>query len=308
MAISITSGVLLLAGLVGLVAVIWRHKTKAKEVDTEAAKAPQSADKPNWFMADDKDGKKKWWRISLTTAPPTPLEGASQQSEGGRIERLKAALNRKAAKNGKTLLPMFKSPQPSPRDTMKLPFQAIPEEPLVFPDPLEPGYRAPIYVPQQPAPQVPSLTRTMYDGDGKVEPRSPPKAIITQGLSRTFARHDKRAHPRSPATRRKSWLTRGGQPRHPFIPLNDADVPAAKTAAADGSFQQAFSKRVVPESPVESPIESPPSPPSPPKKRVPAPLNLTKLSEYKNGFGLPSSPRHGLPASPRPRRGQSPAI
>jgi len=310
LAVSITGSILLLTGLVGLVAVIWRHKTRAKEADPEAVEPADSAEKPNWFMADDK--KNKWWRISLTTAPPTPLEG-SQQSEPGRIERLKVALNKKAARTGRPLLPMFKSPQPSPRDTMKLPFQAIPEEPLKFPDPLESGYRAPIYVAdQQPAPHVPSLTRTMYDADGQPEPRSPPKAIVTQGKSRTHARNDKRAYPRSPATRRKSWMRRSGQPRHPFVPLKEEDIPVAKTAAVEGSFMQSFSKpqaRTVPEqqSDEESVYEESPPPMVPSKKRVPAPLNLPRLGEYKHGFGLPSSPR-GLPSSPRPRRVQTPVF
>ncbi|KAF9534907.1 hypothetical protein CPB83DRAFT_221229 [Crepidotus variabilis] len=236
------------------------------------------------------DSKKDWWPINLNLRPATPKE-QEEHPDGSRTARLREALNKMAVKTGKPLLPVHNDKSNKSEASPK------------YPDVLERGYRAPIYPAQ---PQIPALTRTMYDGD-KPQPRSPPKAVVTQGLARAFARHDRRGMPRSPAGRRKSWLTRG----HPFIPLkDDAQVlPAPKTAASDAPvIARKFTMsqpRAAPKPPT-TPLLAPPSPPK--QKRVPPPLQLVEQFERRVRFGLPSSPRTGLPTSPRPQRTQSPAF
>jgi hypothetical protein len=290
-ALAVAFTVVIIAIIAGIVALILRSKNKVADAETAAVPAAQ-VEKPHWFMV---DSKKNWWPMNLGLRPATPRE-QEEHPDGLHSARLRAALNKMAGRSGKPILPTH-------NDKRDLP--SIPEPSPRYPDILERGYRAPIY----PTTEVPALTRTMYEGD-KPQPRSPPKAIVTQGLSRAFARHDRRGMPRSPAGRRKSWLTRGA---HPFIPLkeNAQVLSAPKTAAVDApSLTHKFTMskpRVAPKPPTTAPLLAPPSPPK--NKRVPPPLRLEEQFERRVRFGLPSSPRTGLPTSPRPRhRAESPAF
>jgi hypothetical protein len=283
-ALVVTGGVVFIALVTGLIFLIMRDRKRVK--DPESVPTEQ-VDKPRWFMVNNE--KSNWWNNFQWQSSPTD---DGEHPEGSRIERIRAALNK--SKQRKPLLPIasVSKAQPSARDTIALPMQSVPQ--IQSSDLLERGSKAPIYpVAQVSSPQVPTLTRTMYEGD-KPEPRSPPKAIVTSGLSRSIMRSDRRGFPRSPAGRRKSWLTRGSQLRHPFLPLKDSDVPTAsvpKTASKPSYMVPVISPVV------ESKFVLPPLP-----KRAPPPLNLG-----------PDSPRRevrpGLPTSPRPRvRIQSPAF
>lgn len=279
-ALAITFTVVFIAFIVGIVALVIKSRRKAVDVETVAAPTEQS-DKPRWFMVDS--DKKHWWSVDLASRPSTAKE-LQTHPDGMRTERLKAALNKMSGRSGKALLPLHADKLAS------LPTESIPEPSPKYPDILERGHRAPLYL----TAQVPAITRTIYEGD---KPRSPPKALVTQGLSRAFARHERRGMgPRSPASRRKSWLTKGPQ-HHPFIPLKDDAhlLPAPKTAAVDAppltvsvKFDLAH-PRAAPKPPTTAPLPAPPSPPK--NKRVPPPLRLMENFERRVRFGLTPSPR-----------------
>ena len=157
--------------------------------------------------------KAQWWNHfqwqSLETGEP-----GSQLPAGSRVERIKAALNRK---KGRPVLPLDNGSKPLPN----------PPEIIVAPRPPSQQYpdipkrvdKAPLHQPPQ-QPPTPTLRRTLYSRN-KEQLRSPPKAILAPGLSRTLVRDDRR---RSPTVRRKSWLSRAAL-RHPFLPLKDTDAP-----------------------------------------------------------------------------------
>ena len=279
--------------IVAVTALIFLIVRERKRVGDSESVPTEQVDKPHWFMLEN-EKKVNWWNNFRWQSSPTNDE---EHPEGSRTARIRAALNK--SKKGKPLLPFANDSkaQASPRDTIALPLQSVHQ--TQSPDLLERGSKAPIYPAARASPpRVPTLTRTMYEGD-KPEPRSPPKAIVTAGLSRSIMRGDRRGFPRSPAGRRKSWLTRGGQLRHPFLPLKDSDAPMAsapRTAFVDGS-KPSYTLPVIP--PVGESQRIPPPLP----KRAPPPLNLD-----------PESPRPvvrpSLPTSPRPRgiRIQSPAF
>jgi len=300
-ALAVAFTVVIIAIIAGVVALLIRRKNKAADAETAAVPTTQ-VEKPRWFMV---DSKKDWWSINLNLHPATPQEREAHP-DGMRTQRLKAALNKMSGRSGKPLLPMHNDKvAPLPTQSIPEPSQTTPK----YPDVLERGYRAPIY-------PVPAITKTVYEGD-KPQPRSPPKALITQGLARAFARHDRRGMPRSPAGRRKSWLTKGA---HPFIPLkDDAHVlPAPKTAALDApSLTHKFTMskpRAAPRPPATAPLLQVALPSPPKNKRVPPPLQLEQSFERRVRFGLPSSPRFGLSSarsalSARSRQhGESPAF
>jgi len=285
--LAIAGGVVFIALVTGLIFLILRNRKKVEEPESAAT---EQVDKRQWFMVDDK--KVNWWNNFRWQSSPTD---DAEHPEGSRIERIRAALNK--SKKDKPLLPFAHDSkvQPSARDTAALPMQSAQ---LQSSNLLERGSKAPIYPATQVSPpRVPTLTRTMYEGD-KFVPRSPPKAIVTAGLSRSNMGADRRGLPRSPAGRRKSWVTRGSQLRHPFLPLKDSDVPMApapKSAFVEG-------RKPIYTVPVIPPVVDPKLVPPPLPKRAPPPLNLE-----------PDSPRRevrfGLPTSPRPRvRIQSPAF
>jgi len=284
-ALAIAFTVVFVAVIVGVLALVFRAKNKFADAESGPVSAGQ-AEKPHWFMV---NSGKKWWPSNLGLTPKEQAE----HPDGTRVERLKLALNKMAARSGKPLLPMHnkeKSPD--------LPIQQIPGVSPRYPDILERTAQIPSIIVEKP------------------NPRSPPKALITQGLARTFAR----SMPRSPAGRRRSWLIRGAQ-RHPFIPLNDSDLLSAPKTAGVNPVSRKLTMsqpREAPVPPTTAPLLAPHSPPKPPK-RVPPPLVLEEAFERRVRFGLPSSPRFGLPGSPRPatartvtprtaKRGESPAF
>jgi hypothetical protein len=304
MALAIAGGVVLIAGFVGLYLLYRRQRQKVPEPESGAI------DKPHWFMVDGKNDKMDWWKLSNKVQEKAKLD--AELPEGSRIERLKAALNMRPGKKQQPLLPIHRDTKSSPTESIALPMQTDPEMQHRYPDVLERGYRAPIYPVQSP-PQVPALTRTMYDGDKAGHPRSPPKALVTQGLTRSIGRSVDRRLPRSPAGRRKSWLTRGNQFRHPFLPLKDSDAPLPTISApvpitvdpSNPKLNYSVSIGKPRAAPVPPPLLVPPVPPKGGARRPPAPLQLAP------GSADIASARHvrfGLPTSPRPARNQSPAI
>jgi len=287
-ALAIAGGVVFVALVAGLIFLIMRKREKVEEPESALT---EQVDKPRWFVVDNE--RVNWWNNFRWQSSPTD---DGEHPEGSRIERLRAAL--KKSKKDKSLLPIAhdSKARPSARDTITFPLQEVPKSQSS--DLLERGSKAPIYPATQVSPpRVPTLTRTMYEGD-KFVPRSPPKAIVTAGLSRSNMRADRRGFPRSPAGRRKSWVTRGGQLRHPFLPLKDSDVPIAlapKSAFVNGS-KPSYTVPVIPPV-VESKVVPPPLP-----KRTPPALNLELDSPRREV-------RFGLPTSPRPRvRIQSPSF
>ncbi|CAA7260210.1 unnamed protein product [Cyclocybe aegerita] len=301
-ALAIAGAVVLVVGILGLYLLYRRQKQKIPEPEAGAV------EKPSWRMVDAKNDRMDWWRLSLRLQPTTPSD--PNLPEGSRIERLKAALNKKAGK-AQPLLPTHT--KPSPTETIRLPMQSIPDVKPKYPDILEKDYRAPMYPVDQSPPQIPTLTRTLYDGGKQIplNPRSPPRALITQGMARSGSgRSGRSGTPRSPANRRRSWLTRH-QVRHPFLPLKDTDaqappISAPKPVAIDPSnpklnYAVSMSKPraapVPPQGPRGSPVAA--IPPKGALKRHPTPLHLDdSVSERKVRFGLPGSPRPSRMASP----------
>ena len=267
-------------------------------------------------MADGKNEKMDWWRLSLKLGDKAKLD--AELPEGSRIERLKAALNKKAGREQQPVLPLHRDMKSSPTETIALPLQSDPDQHR-YPDVLERGYRAPLYPVQSP-PRVPTLTRTMYDGDKASPPRSPPRALVTSGLTRSTTRNsDRRQLPRSPAGRRKSWLTRGNQFRHPFLPLKDSDAPLPQISAPTPvpidpsnpklNYSVSIGKpRTAPLPPSDTLVPAVSSKGA--ARRAPTPLQLAPGSAEPlgSGRGTGLQARFGLPNTPRINRNQSPAV
>lgn len=194
-----------------------RHRRKKVHHPEEGL---ASVDKPSWFMVEHE--KNQWWSHFHWQSS----EAGSQLPEGSRVERIKAALNRK---KGKPVLPLDNGIKslPSPPEIIVAPRSPSPQ----YPDIPKRGDKAPLHQPAQ-QPPTPSLRRTLHPRN-KEQLRSPPKAILAPGLSRALVRDDRR---RSPTARRKSWLSRAAL-RHPFLPLKDTDAPLVsalpRTVGAD---------------------------------------------------------------------------
>ncbi|KAJ3511555.1 hypothetical protein NLJ89_g4028 [Agrocybe chaxingu] len=279
-ALAIAGAVVLVVGILGLYLLYRRQKQKIPEPEAGAV------EKPSWRMVDAKNDKMDWWRLSLRLQPTTPAD--PNLPEGSRIERLKAALNKKAGK-AQPLLPTHT--KPSPTETIRLPMQSIPDVKPKYPDILEKDYRAPMYPVDQSPPQIPALTRTLYDGGKQIplNPRSPPRALVTQGMARSGSgRSGRSGTPRSPANRRRSWLT-----RHQPVAI-DPSNPKLNYAV---SMSKPRAAPVPPQDPRGSLV--PVVPPKGALKRHPTPLHLDdSVSERKVRFGLPGSPRPSRMASP----------
>jgi len=275
-AVAITAAVIFVAVIVGLVFTVMRHRRK--KVQEPEAGLVEPVDKPTWFIVETE--KVQWWRnfqwrSSSTEDPYLP--------EGSRIERIKAALSRNKEK---PVLPLY-------NDTKFLP--SPPSSQPQYPDILEHGYKAPLYQPpQQPAAQVP-VTRTMYRSN-KPQLRSPPKAVITQGLSRSLMRSDRRGFPRSPAARRQSWLSRAAL-HHPFLPLKDTDASLIAPPRIADPPKTRFINRPSPLQPIVESRKLAPSVPIKPALRPP-PLNLDEEPRRQIQFG---SPKIRIAPSPRIR-------
>lgn len=250
--------------------------------------------RPSWWIVEDKNEKINWWRSSHQLDAPATTE------DGGRIARLKAALQRQAGKKQRPIIPMHHSNSPSPTGSLGLPMQTIPEIQPKYPDSLERGYRAPIYPVESP-PQVPLI----YVGAKSLKrgPTSPPRAIVTGGQRVTLARTGARSGPpRSPAGRRRDWAQRHSF-RNPFLPLKDTDASLKISAPMPVSYidptnlkltygPSLMMPRAAPTPPVES--YGPPVLPKIRKVIPPAPLNLDNrqpLSAARIRIGLPTSPR-----------------
>jgi len=276
MAVAITCVVIFVAVIAAIILTVMRHRKK--NVEQPEAGLVGSVDKPTWFMVETE--KVHWWRnfqwqSSSTEDPNLP--------EGSRVERIKAALSRKKEKS---ILPLYNDSKSLP----SLPASIIPppsNTQLQFPDILDRAYKAPLHQPpQQSAAQVPvpSVTRKLY---GKSQPRSPPKAVVTQGFSRSVVRNS-RGLPRSPAARRKSWLARAPV-HHPFLPVkDDASSVIAPTRTADARVPQTrFISRPSPLQPItESRSKHAPSVPIKPALRPP-PLDLDEEPRRRIRFGGP---------------------
>ncbi|PPQ77690.1 hypothetical protein CVT25_011125 [Psilocybe cyanescens] len=305
-ALAITGGVVLVAGLIGLFLLYLRQKEKVSE--PESASIP--AVKPHWWMVEGKGEKMDWqWRLSHRISTPAP---ASSQAEGrSRIERLRKALNipRKSS-NAQPILPTHRSQAPSPTDSLNLPMQTNANIEPRYPAALERGYNIPNYPVQSP-PQIPSVTMTTYDVNKplKRSPSVPPKAITTQSqrptLSRSLARS---GAPRSPAGRR--WLSRNSF-RHPFLPLKDSDAPLttsgpgpapASSQLGIGYGTKVHESRIMTSTPAGVPLSSL-KPPVQARAPMRKPTALRLLSEEASSGRV----RVGLPSSPRPIRA-SPAV
>jgi hypothetical protein len=211
-AIAVTVAVVVVAAIVGVILTIMRYRRK--KVDHPEANLFNPVDKPSWFMVEHE--KTQWWRSFQWQSSETGYPG-SELPEGSRIERIKAALSRK---KGNPVLPPDNGSKsfPSPPEIIVAPRHPSPQ----YPDFPKRGDKAPLHQPpqQSPAQLTPTLRRTLYRRN-KEQLRSPPKAILAPGLSRTLVRDGRR---RSPAERRKSWLSRTAL-RHPFLPLKDMDAP-----------------------------------------------------------------------------------
>jgi len=270
MAVAITCVIIFVAVISAIILTVMRHRKK--KVEEPEAGLVGSVEKPTWFMVETE--KAQWWRnfqwrLSSTEDPNLP--------EGSRVERLKAALSRKKEKS---ILPLYNDSKslPSPPAAIIPP---LPNTQPQYPDILERGYKAPLH--QQSAVQVPvPSTRKLY---GKSQPRSPPRAVITQGLPRSLVRNS-RGLPRSPAARRKSWLSRADH--HPFLPLKDASSVIAPMRAADARVPTTrFISRPSPLQPItESRSKHAPSVPIKPALRPP-PLDLDEEPRREIRFGRP---------------------
>lgn len=177
-----------------------RRNTKRKRIDEP--EAGLIAVKPTF-----ESEKSQWWRNFRWQSSPI---ADSEHPEGTRIERIKQALGKK---NRGPILPLHKASNSLPSPPANLQPQ--------YPDFLERGPKASLDHPSQQA-----LTE-------KPQPRSPPKAIVTHGAPRKLVRSDRRGLPNSPKAWRKSRRSRGSL-RHPFLPLNEPEIPSApKTAGVD---------------------------------------------------------------------------
>jgi hypothetical protein len=239
----------------------------------------EPVDKSTWFMVETENVQ--WWRNFQWQSSSAEDPGLP---EGSRVERIKAALSRKKEKS---ILPLYNDSKslPSPPATVVPPPDTLPQ----YPNIIERGYKAPLYQPpQQSVGQVPvpPVTRTLY-GSNKSQLRSPPKALITQGLSRSLMRGDRRGLPRSPAGRRKSWLSRAAL-HHPFLP-SDASSVIAQRAVPKIS-------RPSPLQPVSG-LSASRSVPIKPASRPP-PLDLDEEPRRAIRFG---SPQVRMAASPKIR-------
>jgi hypothetical protein len=269
-ALAIAGGVVLLVLMIGILLLyLTQRSASARIPDVEPGTVP----KPQWWMVEGKNEKMGWWKLG--SGKDNSPEG--ELDNGSRIERLKAALQvRKAGKNGQQAL----SPV--------LPLQTDPDTQHKYPDVLERGFRAPVY-PFQSSPQIPSITRTMYDGSNHLNPPLP--AIVTEGqrvtLSRTGA-------PRSPAGRRRSRDRLSRQFRNPFLPLKDSDVTMPKISAP-------MPATIDPSNPKLQHVLSH-SALSPQKVGVRRPAPLAPIL-FEPETPLASGPisRLGIPMSPRPQ-------
>ncbi|KAF8165015.1 hypothetical protein B0H34DRAFT_687431 [Crassisporium funariophilum] len=294
-AIAITAAVVLVAGALGLYLFIRRQRRSTVEPEAGAV------DKPSWWMVEGKNEKMDWWRLSHRIPP---VDGTEPEQVDGRsrFNRLKAALQRKAGKD-QPLLPTHRGDIRSPTDSLNLPMQTDPNLQPRYPDALERGFRAPLYPVESSGPQIPpipSLTRTVYDTDQPVKqtPSVPPRAIVTQG--RTLS--DRRAGaPRSPASKRKSWLHRHSF-RHPFLPLKDSEAPLPQISAPTPADSASTHPKLGYSASIGKPRTTGPSPLGGRKSSLkpaggrrpalPAPLQLQDGEQpRKVVFGLPCSPR-----------------
>jgi len=309
-ALAVTASVLLVVGLVGLFLVIWRSKTQTKVPEPESGVADvKAADaRPSWWMVEGKNEKMDWWRLSHRLEPAeAPAIDTSKPVEGGRIARLKAAIQRQSGKTQQPIIPMYRSTTPSPTDTLGLPIQTNANIEPRYPESLERGYRAPIYPVESP-PQIPLL----YVGDRplKRSPTSPPRALVTNGQRATLSRSGVRTGvPRSPAVRRKDWLHRHSF-RHPFLPLKTPETTATLKISAPTplayidttnpklTYAPSLTRPRAAPLPPSGPRDSY-GPPVPPKLRKPTPLTLLHLQDNHQPLSA-ARVRIGLPASPRP--------
>jgi len=296
-ALAITASVVLLVGLLGLFIAIQRSTRQVKVAEPESGMV---APRPSWWMVEGKDEKMDWWRLShrLETAS---IQTAADPVEGGRIARLKAALQRQATKKQGPIIPMHHSNSPSPTGSLGLPIQPIPEVPPQRHDDLERGYRAPIYSVESP-PQVPLI----YVGSKplKRSPASPPRAIVTVGHRGTIVRAGGRSGPpRSPAGRRRDWAQRHSF-RNPFLPLKTPVSPLKISAPITLPYVDPtnpkltygsglLTPRAAPSPPAES-FDGPPVLSKIRRVMPPAPLNLdnrSPLSAARLRIGFPSPVR-----------------
>jgi len=299
-ALAITLSIVLVVGIVGLFLVIRRSRRQVKVPEPESGVVDA---KPSWWMVEGKNEKMDWWRLSHRFEPAAvPAIDPTKPVEGGRIARLKAAIQRQAGKNAQAqpIIPMYRNNSPSPTESLGLPMQSVPDVQPKYPDSLERGYRAPIYPVQSP-PQI-------YIGERplKRSPTSPPRAIVTGGQRATLARAGARSGaPRSPAGRRRD-LSKRHSFRNPFLPLKVSDAPLKisdpmplpyiDTTNPKLAYGPSLLRpRVAPTPPGES--YKPPVPPKLRKLAPPAPLNLDNRQPLSA-----ARIRVGLPASPRPSR------
>jgi hypothetical protein len=300
-ALAITASVVLVVGLLGLFIVIQRSRHQVKVPEPESGVVDV---KPSWWMVEGKNEKMDWWRLSHRFEPAAvPAVAAAQPVDGGRIARLKAAIQRQAGKDQHPIIPMHRNNSPSPTDSLGLPMQISPDIQPKYPDSLERQYRAPIYPVQSP-PQVPLI----YVGERPVKgsPTSPPRAIVTSGQRATVARAGARSGaPRSPAGRRRDWVHRHSF-RNPFLPLKDSDAPLKISAPVPLPYidttnpKLTYGPSLLRPRPAPTPAGESYRPPVPPKLRKlapPAPLNLENRQPLSA-----ARVRVGLPASPRPSR------
>jgi len=297
-ALAITLSVVLVVGLVGLFLVIQRSRRQVKVPEPESGVVDA---KPSWWMVEGKNEKMDWWRLSHRLEPAAvPAVDPTQPVDGGRIARLKAAIQRQAGKKAQPIIPMYRTNSPSPTASLGLPMQADPDVQPKYPDSLERGYRAPIYFVQS-SPQVPQI----YVGERplKRSPTSPPRAIVTGGQRATLARAGARSGaPRSPAGRRRDLLHRHSF-RNPFLPLKVPEIPlkiSEPVPLPHVDTKLTYGKSLLNPRAAPTPPGDSYRPPVPPKLRKlgpPAPLNLDSRQPHSA-----ARIRIGLPASPRPTR------
>lgn len=297
-ALAITGSVVLVVGLLGLFIAIQRSTHREKVTEPELGIVEP---RPSWWMVEGKDEKMDWWRLSHRVETATIQ---ADPAEGGRIARLKAALQRQASKKQGPIIPMHHTNSPSPTGSLGLPMQSIPEVSPQRQDDLERGFKAPIYPVESP-PQVPLI----YVGSKplKRSPASPPRAIVTVGHRGTIARTGGRTGvPRSPAGRRRDWAQRNSF-RNPFLPLKTPVSPMKISAPITLPYidptnpkltygSGLLTPRAAPSPPVE-PFNGPPVLPKIRRVMPPAPLNLDSrpplsAARLRIGFPSPLHPTH----------------
>ncbi|KAF9485428.1 hypothetical protein BDN70DRAFT_917078 [Pholiota conissans] len=301
-ALAITASILLIVGLVGLFLVIQRSKKQAKVSEPESQVAATDA-KPSWWMVEGKSEKMDWWRLSHRfDSTEVPAVDTSKPIEGGRIARLKAAIQKQSAKKQKPIIPMYRSNTPSPTDSLGLPMQTNANIEPKYPEALERGFRAPIY-----PPRIPPLV--FGDKPTKPSPTTPPRALLTSGQRATLSRGARSGAPRSPAVKRRDWLQRHS--RHPFLPLKASDAQLKISSPTPLAYIDTANPKLTYAPSLERPRAAPlpPTgprdsyrPPVPPKARKlypPTPLNLLALQDNRQPLSA-ARVRMGLPASPRP--------